>query len=184
MVTDNVMWPSSVCRTYQIFYDLLLICVILSYCATILVDSIAAEVTVVISCDSALSKTHICLSICPCNLYWLFYVFVCTHSPSCTWRGTWPCRSWVIITTFSSLPTFWTSPWALRHFAPSFPLSHTTGNRCVNVCVIPLHPSVLLCIHSYSLHACDVCFHAVGLYWGFSKMEKRIKAHLPLSVLL
>ena len=159
------------------------LCNLLFYCATILVDSIAAGVTVVISCNSALSKTHICLSICPGNLC-LFYVCVCTHSPSCTWRGIWPCQSWVIITTFSSLPTFWTSPWALRHFAPSFPLSHTTGNRCVNVCVIPLHPSILLCVHSCSMHACDVCFQAAGLYWGFSKMKKRIKAHLPLSVLL
>lgn len=128
--TSDVLWP--ICNLFNPLF----------YCATILSDAIAhaAEVMVVISCDSALSKIHICLSICPGNLYCLFlYVYVlvcvCAHSPSCTWPGTWPCRFWVIITTSSLPPTFWTSPWALRHFAPSFPLSHTMGNRCVLACV-------------------------------------------------
>ncbi len=66
-------------------------------------------------------------------------------------------------------------------------VTHNGKQVCVCVCVcvcLILYPSVLMCVHSCSLHSCDVCFHAVGLYWGFPKMKKRIKAHLPLSILL
>lgn len=101
-----------------------------------------------------LSKIHICVSICPCNLYWLFFFFVscffcpsvCAYSPSCTWRGTWPCRFWDITTTSSLPPTFWISLWALRRFGRSFPLSHIMGNRCVFV-------------HLHMGMCASICFH-------------------------
>lgn len=133
----------------------------------------AAEVMVVISCDSALSKIHICLSLsvqviyiaafslCACvclcvcarvcaRMCVLF--LSCAHSPPCTWPGTWPCLFWVTITTSFLQPTSWTSPWALRHFVPSFPLSHTMGNRCVSVSVLSIHLSQCVLIAVVGIH--------------------------------
>lgn len=94
--------------------------------------TLSCTIIIAISCDSTLSKTHICLS------WWSklpFYVCVMSLSvccsPSCIWPGTWQCQFWDITTTSSLRPIFWTLPWALRHFEPSSPLSHTMGSRCV-----------------------------------------------------
>lgn len=156
--------------------------------ATILSDTIALgpEVTVVISCDSALSKINICLTICPGNLYCLFLcvcVLLCVCSQSFLYLAWYMAMSVLghynnfffavhlldIAMGFKTLRTILSS------------VTHNGKQVCVVLsCVSPLHPSVLMCVRSIRLHARDVCFHGVGLYGGFSKMKKRIKAHLPL----